>query len=172
MDDIPSVDHFLARRSALEKEMAEPNFYDDGRQAAVIAREYSRLGELLETHSHCEQLKKVEAEAKAILVDPTADEDFKDLAREELARSGVEAERTRGRLLELMVPEDPDDSRNTIMEIRAGTGGDEAALFAGDLYRMYVRYAELTGWPAEILSAHGAECGGFKEVIFSVNGEG
>ncbi|MDR0340414.1 MAG: PCRF domain-containing protein, partial [Puniceicoccales bacterium] len=172
MDDIPSVDRFLARHSALEKEMAEPNFYGDGRRAAAVAREHSRLGELLEIHGHCESLKRSADEASAILADPAADEEFKNLAHDELAQNAVEAERARNRLLELMIPEDPDDSRNTIMEIRAGTGGDEAALFVGDLYRMYVRHAELIGWTTEILSGHGAECGGFKEIIFSMNGEG
>ncbi|MDR2663947.1 MAG: peptide chain release factor 1 [Puniceicoccales bacterium] len=171
MDDMPSVDRFLARHGALAREMAEPNFYGDGRRAAAVAREHSRLGELLEAYRRCELLKKSAAEAEAILSDSAGDEEFKSLARDELARIGEEMGPARSRLLELMVPEDPDDSRNTIMEIRAGTGGDEAALFAGELYRMYVRYAELAGFSTEILSAHGAECGGFKEVIFSVAGE-
>jgi peptide chain release factor 1 len=171
MDFLPPIDRFRDRYGELVREMAGPNFYDDRRKAAEIAREHCRIGELLEAYRRCELLRKAEEEAEAILADPNADGELAVLAQEEKERTAKEKEEAHFQLWKLMVPEDPDDSRNTVMEIRAGTGGDEAALFAGDLYRMYVRLSELQGWKAEMLSAHPAECGGFKEVIFSLEGE-
>ncbi|MDR2668048.1 MAG: peptide chain release factor 1 [Puniceicoccales bacterium] len=171
MDSIPPIDQFLLRHGELAKLMADPNFYGDRKKSAEIAREHRRLGELIEAHRRCVNLETAKMEAGAILGDPSADDDIKTLAREDIDRVCSCEEEARFHLLSLLVPEDLDDSRNTIMEIRAGTGGDEAALFAGDLYRMYTRFAELSGWAVELLSASGAECGGFKEVIFSLTGE-
>jgi peptide chain release factor 1 len=103
--------------------------------------------------------------------EPALDEESRLLIREELAVLEKSARDEERQLRNLMVPEDPDDSRNTIVEIRAGTGGDEASIFAGDLWRMYTRYAELRGWAVDPLSSHPSACGGFKEVIFSISGE-
>ena len=171
MDSLPPIDRFLRRHGELTSLMADPNFYGDRKKSAAVAREQRRIGELLEAHHRCMSLESAKKEAEAILADAGSDGDMMALAKEELVRVGEEEEAARFHLLSLIVPEDPDDSRNTIMEIRAGTGGDEAALFAGDLYRMYTRFAELSGWTVELLSANGAECGGFKEVIFSLVGE-
>ncbi|MDR1436023.1 MAG: peptide chain release factor 1 [Puniceicoccales bacterium] len=171
MDSIPPVDRFVERQRELAKEMAEPTFYGDGRRAAAVAREHRRIGELLEAHGRCRSLEQARLEAESILADQGCDEDIKFLAREELGRVSAEEGDAHFRLMGLMAPEDPDDSRNTVIEIRAGTGGDEAALFAGDLYRMYVRLAECSAWTVELLSASGAESGGFREIIFSIGGE-
>ncbi|MDR3317123.1 MAG: peptide chain release factor 1 [Puniceicoccales bacterium] len=171
MDKFPPIENFQRRRGELATEMARPEFYGDRRRAAEVAREHRRLTHLLEVHDRCEKLQKTVREAEEILADDSEDFSFREVAREELENARVSLEEAKFQLLTAMVPEDADDSRNIILEIRAGTGGDEAALFAGDLYRMYLRLCELRRWSTELLSAHASECGGFKEVIFSVSGE-
>jgi peptide chain release factor 1 len=115
----------------------------------------------------CRQL----SENKELLADNGAESELKEMAAEELPELESEEERLCESILEAMLPPEASDARNTIMEIRAGTGGDEAALFAGDLYRMYTRYAEQRGWKVEQLGMSESEVGGFKEVIFLVTGE-
>jgi peptide chain release factor 1 len=100
------------------------------------------------------------------------DPEIKSLAREETAALLIEKEEMENSLIKLLMPKDPNDDKNVILEIRAGTGGEEAALFSGDLFRMYVRYAEMRRWKVEILSQHQTGSGGFKEVIAMINGQG
>ncbi len=101
-----------------------------------------------------------------------ADQDVREMARAELDELALERDELERKIRFLLLPKDPNDNKNIILEIRAGTGGDEAALFAGDLFRMYTRYAERQGWKVELLSAAEAEIGGFKEVIALISGEG
>lgn len=171
MDSMPSIEPFRARFDFLEKEMADPNFYNNQRHAAEVGRERQYLAELLEAHSNYVRCEEGLHEAQEILQDGSADPELKEMAREEIANAEEKLPQLKFQLLGLMVPPDPADSRNTVMEIRAGTGGDEASLFAGDLYRMYVRYAELHQWKIEIMNSHPSECGGFKEIIFLISGE-
>lgn len=171
MDSMPSIEPFRARFDFLEKEMADPNFYNNQRHAAEVGRERQYLEELLEAHSNYTRCEEGLREAQEILQDGSADPELKEMAREEIANAEEQLPQLKFKLLGLMVPPDPADSRNTVMEIRAGTGGDEASLFAGDLYRMYVRYAELHQWKIEIMNSHPSECGGFKEIIFLISGE-
>jgi len=134
-------------------------------------RERSRLGAILEAHAVYSRLQGEMADAKAMTKDET-DPDLRQMAREELGTLETAFAESEKRLNELLVPHDPLDDKNTIMEIRAGTGGDEAALFASDLYRMYSRFADEKRWKLEVMSTSETGLGGFKEIIFSISGEG
>ncbi|MDR0727642.1 MAG: peptide chain release factor 1 [Puniceicoccales bacterium] len=171
MDEIPDVQPFIERFKALEARMAAEDFYADQRSAAAIGREYRQIRELLESHGHYESLIKTLADAEEILNDPNADGEMRLWAQEERDKAREQMDAAKFRVLSLMLPEDPSDSRNTVLEIRAGAGGDEAAIFAGDLCRMYMRFSELRGWTVEPMSSHGAELGGFKEVILLISGD-
>jgi peptide chain release factor 1 len=171
MDTIPDVQPFVERFRALEARMAADDFYADQRTAVAIGREYRHIRELLETHGHYESLTKTLADAEEILNDPNTDEETRLWAEDEKNKAQQQLDVAKFRVLSLMLPEDPSDSRNTVLEIRAGAGGDEAAIFAGDLCRMYMRFSELKNWTIEPMSSHGAELGGFKEVILLISGE-
>ncbi|MEZ4368507.1 MAG: peptide chain release factor 1 [Kofleriaceae bacterium] len=135
-----------------------------------LSREHAELGPLVEAWAEYSRLR-AELEQARQLADAEPDPELRDLAREEMR----ELEARRGPLEQaikvLLLPKNPLDSRNTIVEIRGGTGGDEAALFAGDLYRMYLRFAERRGWKVEVLSLSEGAAGGFKEAIFLVEGK-
>ncbi|SDU20788.1 peptide chain release factor 1 [Halopseudomonas salegens] len=135
-------------------------------------REYSKEYAELETTMDCyQQWRSVQAdldEARTLLKD--SDADMRAMAEEDLAVGTEQLEQLEQTLNQLLLPKDPDDERNVFLEVRAGTGGDEAALFAGDLFRMYLRYAERQGWRVEVLSENEGEHGGFKEVIARVEG--
>jgi peptide chain release factor 1 len=109
--------------------------------------------------------------AKAMLNDPASDEELKTLAKQEIENLQSAVEQLQRDMLMLMIPPDPGDSRNTVIEIRAGTGGEEASLFAGDLYRMYAKFVESRGWKIEVMATSTSDTGGFKEIIFLISGE-
>ena len=106
------------------------------------------------------------------MLEEKQEEDFRELLKEELAENKEKAERLKQELTLLLIPKDPNDEKNVIMEIRGGAGGDEAALFAGDLFRMYARYAERRKWKIEIMNTSESDLGGFKEISFMIKGEG
>ncbi|MGB7574223.1 MAG: peptide chain release factor 1 [Thermodesulfobacteriota bacterium] len=135
------------------------------------AKEYAELGKVVDLYR---RLKKLEEEIKGSqhLLDNEEDEEMKRLAKEELSRLTQEKEKVEGELKMALLPKDPNDQKNTLLEIRAGTGGEEAGLFAGDLFRMYSKFAEKQGWRMEILSRHYAGVGGFKEIIALIEGKG
>ena len=110
--------------------------------------------------------------SQALLQDAAQDAEMQQMAQEEISACQSELAQLEGELQRLLLPKDPDDERNAFVEIRAGTGGDESALFAGDLARMYTRYAETQGWRVEVVSESPAELGGYKEVVLRVAGEG
>ena len=139
---------------------------DELRKATKLHRELERI---VVRSRELEQARHHRDEAQAMMADP--DPELRSMAKSELDKSTGEIERLEAELQLLLVPKDPNDERNIIMEIRAGTGGEEAALFAEDLFRMYTRYAEGKGWRVEILSSHQSDLRGFKEVIFGVEGE-
>ena len=151
--------------------MAEPDFYSDSRKAAEVAREHQKLTSLVDLGEQFAALEKQLEENRELTEDPDADEELKELAGEEIPEVEKQLEELYEKILEAMIPPDPSDSRNTIMEIRAGTGGDEASLFAGDLYRMYTRYAERMGWKIEAMGSNESEVGGFKEVTCLITGD-
>jgi peptide chain release factor 1 len=170
-DLLRSFDEVKTRCGDLAQQMADPKVLSDSREMRKVGREHSRLAILLEAMEAYRQSLAALEEAREILAH-SGDEELVALAKAELDELQA-AEAKHGVVLrELLVPADPDDDRNAIVEIRAGTGGEEAALFAGDLFRMYARYAERHGFRVEILNSNRTELGGVKEIVFSVEGEG
>jgi peptide chain release factor 1 len=170
MDELPDIAPFQRRLEELDAQMAEPSFYSNPRRAAEISREQQRLQHLVANHREHERLVKDVEEARALSRDPSADADLRELAQAELPELEQKLEEQRQAVLLAMIPPDPTDSRNTVMEIRAGTGGDEASLFAADLFRMYSRYADGRGWKIQPMSSSMSDRGGYKEVIFLITG--
>ena len=159
MEGIPPIDPFLVRLKALDEKMSAPDFYNDQRSASAISREHQQLTKLKETYQLLENTIKQIAENEQIIAE-NADPDFVELAKEDLVSLKENLEPLKNEILKMMIPTDPTDSRNTVVEIRAGTGGDEASLFAADLYRMYCRYADKRGWKIENLSSSESSTGG------------
>lgn len=170
MPDLPDIQPFKRRLAELDARMAEPDFYNDARKAAALSREHQSLTQLVEKYAAYAKVTQDLKENQVLLDDDSADPDLRELAAEEVAPLKARSAELYREILSSMIPPDPSDSRNTIVEIRAGTGGDEAALFAGDLYRMYNRYAENRGWKVELMSVSESEVGGFKEVGFLISG--
>lgn len=133
-----------------------------------LSREYAQLTDVSQCFLQWRQVQHDLAEAENMLDDP----ELREMAQEEVAEAKAATEQLEQQLQVLLLPKDPDDERNCFLEVRAGTGGDEAAIFAGDLFRMYSRYAEARRWRVEIISANDGEHGGYKEVIAKVSGEG
>jgi len=159
------------RAAELERLLASPESYSDTKKLKALNQEYDGMKECLELAVKYESVAKALAEAKRAETEGT-DPELQQLAREESARLAAEEEKMRIELEAALVPPEPMDGKNCYVEIRAGTGGDEAALFAGDLFRMYSRYAERRGWKTRLSSTNRTELGGIKEVIFLVEGGG
>jgi peptide chain release factor 1 len=159
---------FLKRYDEVKQLIEDPALIKDQSRYRETMKEYSRLAEIAESQKEIEILTGQAAETRALVEEE--DGDMKELAKEELngLESRLEAARDKQKLL--LIPRDPLDGKNIIMEIRAGTGGDEAALFVADLFRMYSRFAETKGWKFEIMNINETELGGYKEIIFSING--
>ena len=170
MEELPDLAPFQRRLDELGAQMAEPAFYSNPRRAAEVTREHQKLGQLVADYHAHEKLGREIAEAQAFGRDAAADADLRELAAAELPELERRREALRQSVLLAMIPPDPTDSRNTVMEIRAGTGGDEASLFAADLFRMYSKYADGRGWKIQPMSSSMSERGGFKEVIFLISG--
>jgi peptide chain release factor 1 len=171
MDILPDIAPFQRRLDELAAQMAEPSFYANPRKATEVSREQQGLRELVENYESHERLGRELAEHAALIKDSSADAELRTLAQQETPELQARHEALRQAILRAMIPPEPSDSRNTVLEIRAGTGGDEASLFAAELYRMYVRYAEGRGWKVQPMSSSGSDRGGFKEVIFLITGE-
>jgi peptide chain release factor 1 len=168
MQAVYNIERFRHRAAALEAELAHPAVYADQRRAGDLARELQRLKKLAADHDRYLEVQRQIAENELLAAGPDAD--LAELARTELGALRQEAARLSQEIQWGILPPDPNDSRNTIVEIRAGTGGEEAALFAADLFRMYSRFADTQGWKIELVDASSSDRGGFKEVIFSVLG--
>lgn len=171
MPDLPSIEPFRQRRSEIDRMMSEPDFFSDQQRARDLSREHQKLGELLALAEQLETVERELADNESILADADADDDLRSIAEEETQALRERAEALRHEVMLAMLPPEPGDTRNTIMEIRAGAGGDEASLFAADLARMYTRFAENRGWKIEPMSSSESEAGGFKEVSFLITGE-
>jgi len=145
----------------------------DPKEYGKLAKEYRRLDGMVRAFDRWLNLEKDLREHREIIEGGNKyDRELVELAREELPGMEEAAGKLEEELKLMLVPPDPNDERDIVVEIRAGTGGEEAGLFAGDLYRMYRRYAEVMGWKVDVLSSSPSDLGGFKEIIFSVNGEG
>ncbi len=153
----------------LEKQIADPETVKDPQKYKQANIEYNDLKEIIEVIEKYEKAKEDYSQAKQI-IEETGDEEMKKMAKEEAEKLEKEIEDMEIKITEMTKPQDPRDKKDVIMEIRAGAGGDEAALFAGDLLRMYTRFAEKQGWKAKILSANKIGIGGYKEVILEIEG--
>ena len=170
MDLRPQIEKFSRRFAEVEAALSDPKVFDNAQRAQELSREYARLKEF--TVQGAAYLKTVAelAENRRLVESEPADSELGQMAKEEVARLAAEETRLAREIERGLVPPDPADSRNTIVEIRAGAGGQESALFAADLYRMYTRYAEARGWKVEDLDSSPSDLGGYKEVIFQING--
>ncbi len=170
MDLRPHIEKYSRRFAEVEAALSEPSVFDNPQRAQELSKEYARLKEL--TGQGQAYLKAVSdlAENRLLVQNEPADSELGQMGREEIARLEKEEQRLMLEVQRGVIPPDPADSRNTIIEIRAGAGGQESALFAADLYRMYTRYAEGRGWKFEDLDSSASDLGGYKEIIFQVNG--
>jgi peptide chain release factor 1 len=159
-----------ARAADLEKRLADPSLSKAPGEYARVARELGPLRPILEAGARLERVTEELAGAREMLAEN--DPELSELARGEVARLEAEHEALDREVRRLLVPRDPSDDKNAILEIRAGTGGEEAALFSADLFRMYSRFAEAQGWKVEVLQTSESERGGLRELIASISGEG
>ena len=165
------LDKVVDRYHEIERQMAEPDVLADHVRLTELAQERTDMGELVETYQQYKQMREELAQAEE-MSQGEEDAELAAMAAEEIERLSAELERLEGRMRSLLVPKDPRDDRNVFIEIRAGTGGDEAGIFAGDLLRMYTRYAEGRRWKTEIVDENETGVGGYKEVIVAVKGKG
>lgn len=156
-----------ARLDELEARLSEPGLYDDPDRAAKLLRERNELEPIVTAYRAYEAAGQTIAEATELLSDP----DMKELAQDELSAAKADAARLEEELKILLLPRDPNDGKNIFVEIRGGAGGEESALFAADLYRMYTMYAASRGWQTEVMSENQTELGGYKEIVFRVAGD-
>jgi len=163
--------HVEERYEELNAVLSDPDIASDYVRANEYAQERAELEEVVNTYRRYRQVQEELSDTRSLLQENLGSE-MSELALEEIASLEDEAEDLEQELRAFLLPKDPNDEKNVIVEIRAGTGGEEAALFAGDLYRMYSRYAENKGWKTQILSSSSTGIGGFKEVIFLVEGKG
>ncbi len=150
--------------------ITDPSVIADQSRYVKLTKEYKSLETLLQAANHYRKLLTDIEQAKELLASET-DEDLRAMAREEIDANTAELPKMEEHIKLLLIPEDPEDSKNVVLEIRGGTGGDEAALFAGDLARMYTRYCESKGWGVQISSYSEGAAGGYKEIIFSITGD-
>ncbi|MFP3040234.1 peptide chain release factor 1 [Treponema primitia] len=163
------LESLLRRYDELSGLIQDPELVKDQKKYRDTMREYSQLDTIAGTQKEIEEISAQLADAKTLIQDEK-DPDMREMAKEESRELETHLKDAEDRLKFLLIPKDPLDEKNIIMEIRAGTGGDEAALFASDLYRMYSRFAETKSWKFEIMSSNETELGGFKEIVFSISG--
>ncbi|MBQ8331388.1 MAG: peptide chain release factor 1 [Clostridia bacterium] len=159
------------RYEAMEKELAEPSVFSDPERYAALMKDYKNLTPVIEKYRDYCRTHSEHEEAKALLDEPL-DADMKELALAEMKETKARMETLSEELKVLLLPRDPNDDKNVMVEIRSGAGGEEAALFAAVLYRMYTMYAETCGYKLSLMNANETELGGFKEVTFMVEGNG
>jgi peptide chain release factor 1 len=166
-DKLPGVEKRFAE---VELRLSDPEVLRDLEQYQKYSREHAELGRIVAAYRAYQQAARELEQSRELLRD--ADPDIKELARQESESLASRLAQLEHELRMLLLPKDPLDEKNVILEIRAGTGGDEAALFAADLYRMYSRFAEGRGWKVEVLTHHATGVGGFKEIIAMISGAG
>ncbi|WP_353137414.1 peptide chain release factor 1 [Pseudopedobacter sp.] len=158
------------RRDDVERELSNPEATQDMKRFAQLNKEYKDLGLIVDEYFKYKNVVSNIAANKEILANEK-DQELREMAKEELDALLPEKEEMEAKIRLMLVPKDPGDEKDAILEIRGGTGGDEAAIFAGDLYRMYTRYCEGRGWKTEVLEVTDGTNGGYKEVVFKVSGE-
>ncbi len=158
-----------ARFDQLEVELAQPELLKDQEAYQKITRQHSELSKVVTTYRQLKKMRAEKEETQGLLDDP--DVDMREMAEAELSEIGRAIENLEKELKVLLLPKDSNDEKNILLEIRAGTGGEEAALFAADLFRMYSRYAEKRKWRSEVMSMNSTGSGGFKEIIAAIEGD-
>ncbi|MBQ9079183.1 MAG: peptide chain release factor 1 [Ruminococcus sp.] len=154
------------------EKLSDPNIVSDNKLYTQLMKDYKNMTPIIEKYNEYQKALSSFSDAKEMLDEGITDRDMKELAQAELEEAKDDMERIAQELKILLLPKDPNDEKNVIIEIRGGAGGEEASLFANSLYRMYTMYAEARGWKQEILSANPTELGGFKEISFSIEGSG
>ncbi|MBM7605306.1 peptide chain release factor 1 [Metabacillus litoralis] len=168
LDRLESVEY---RYEKLNQLLMDPDIIGDSKKLREYSKEQSDLQETVEVYREYKEVREQIADTKSML-DEKLDAEMREMAKEELSELEDREEELTARLKILLVPKDPNDDKNVIVEIRGAAGGDEAALFASDLYRMYSRFAEMQGWRTEVMEANATGTGGYKEIIFMINGKG
>ena len=166
------LEQILQRFESLDQQLADPSVTSNPNNLRDLGREYRELTPVINQYRVYRKVLEDLDSARSVLQESDSDPEMAAFAQAEVDALDQERTLLEQELTRMLVPKDPEDSRNIICEIRAGTGGDEAAIFAGELYRMYNRYADGRGWRTEILTSNGAEKGGVKEVIFQIEGKG
>ncbi|NHM30108.1 peptide chain release factor 1 [Neobacillus terrae] len=159
------------RYERLNELLSDPEIINDSKKLREYSKEQSNIQDTVMAYREYKEAKQQYQEAKAMLEDKL-DAEMREMVKEEVNELEGQIEELESRLKILLIPKDPNDDKNVIFEIRGAAGGDEAALFAGDLYRMYSRFAEAQGWKTEVIDANPTGLGGFKEIIFMINGQG
>lgn len=159
------------RYEQLNELLSDPAVISDPDQLRKYSKEQSDLQETVETYRQYKAVKE-DLEVARMMLQESEDQESREMIKQEVHSLEKELEELKQRLKLLLIPKDPNDEKNVIMEIRGAAGGEEAALFAGDLYRMYTRYAEKQGWKIDVIESHPTELGGYKEIIFMINGKG
>ncbi|KPC99859.1 Peptide chain release factor 1 [Geobacillus sp. BCO2] len=159
------------RYEKLNELLMDPDVINDPKKLRDYSKEQADLEETVQTYREYKSVRDQLAEAKAML-EEKLDPELREMVKEEISELEEREAAIVEKLKVLLLPKDPNDEKNVIMEIRAAAGGEEAALFAGDLYRMYTRYAESQGWKTEVIEASPTGLGGYKEIIFMINGKG
>ncbi len=170
MDLRPHIDKFARRFAEVETALSDPKAFDNQHRAQEMSKEYARLKELVAAGQAYQKTLTDLADNRALLESESSDSELGQMAKEEIARLERDEKRLAQQIQFGILPPHPTDSRNTIVELRAGAGGQESALFAADLYRMYTRYAETRGWKIENLDSSPSDLGGYKEIVFQING--
>jgi peptide chain release factor 1 len=165
------LENVVKRFQILESDLSNPELIARQKEYQQLAREHAEIAPIVEAYHRYKRLKQ-DIEANLDLFEQEQDAEMREMVREEIAQLRGELDSTETELKLMLVPKDPNDDKNVILEIRAGTGGEEAALFAADLFRMYLRYAELRHWKVELLDSHATDIGGFKEVVAAIIGKG
>ncbi len=160
------------RYNELSEKVSDPAVIADSANFAKLCKEQADIAPIVEKYKEYKSCKDTIAEGEEIIADPDMDKEMKELAEEEIKDAKSRIEELSKELKILLLPKDPNDDKNVIVEIRGGAGGDEAALFAGDLFRMFTMYAESNRWKTEILSSNPTDIGGYKEISFSIEGQG
>lgn len=165
------LEDILIHYEELEAELSTPDVTSDSKRFRKLMKEQNDLLPLVEAYRAYKKAKQ-DAEDSLAILDEEKDEEMRDLAKEELTEAKKQMEQLEQEIRILLLPKDPNDDKNVIMEIRAGAGGDEAALFSAELYRMYSRFAERNRWKVELISVNENGIGGFKEAVFMISGQG
>ncbi len=166
-----SFENLEEKLAHLEGRMSDPALVNDQKEFQRVAREHAHLSKLNVLYSEFKQVRRDIADNKSILHDENEDPEIKELARQDIVELEEKEQNLDREIKLVLLPKDPNDERNTFLEIRAGTGGDEAALFVAELFRMYCRFAESMGWRVEIMSSSPLGIGGFKEIIALISGD-